>query len=119
MSTYFIFVCSIQSEQNAMSTCFLNSHLSAPPVTVLFKCTVPHLSLSLDVNTSQVMFILLATSLNIKHSIPLTKPIFYNYSKLLLWNKLQFTVDRQIETICILYIYLFSLRVPKYLRYTL
>jgi hypothetical protein len=70
ISTNFNFVISIQNEQNDTSACLVFNHLSAPPVTVLFGCTVPHLSLSSDVYTSHVIFNLLAISLNIQHSTP-------------------------------------------------
>lgn len=70
MSTNFSFLCSIQREQNDTSTRLLDNQLSAPPVTVLFGSIVPHLSLSSDVYTLQVMFNRAAISLNILHSTP-------------------------------------------------
>lgn len=75
ISTNFNFVISIQSEQNDTSACLVFNHFSAPPVTVWFDHTVPHLSLSSVVYTSHVRFNLLAISLNILHSTPLYRPV--------------------------------------------
>lgn len=79
MSTIGNLMLSIQSEQNAISTFLIDNHLSAPPVTVKFGQTVPHLSLSSDVYTSHVTFNLVAISLKILHSTPLDKPILVKY----------------------------------------